>query len=145
MHFPIVIGLHRSRFLGSLIPFAALIGVMSVLAWSQPVPVRLAVLTGIASAAALARQRTVPRCIALRLERNGSLAIQHVAGGEFMAAELLPGSLAHPWLAIVRWRDAAGRVKALPVAVDSTTPADFRRLRLFLRWAGNSEGPVGGL
>jgi len=139
---PIVIGLRRSRFLASLILIAAFVGVATVFAWPQPFPVRLVVLAVIASASALAWRRTIPPCIALRLERNGAIAVQYVAGGEFLTAERLPGGFAHPWLAVFFWRGAAGRVKALTVAVDSTNAADFRRLRLFLRWAGNSEGPT---
>jgi hypothetical protein len=138
---PIVIGLRRSRFLASLILIVAFVGVAAVLVWPQPIPVRLAVLAVIAGATALAWRRAVPPCIALRLGRNGALAVQYVAGGEFLPAERLPGGFAHPWLAVVFWRDAAGRIKALAVAVDSAKAADFRRLRLFLRWAGNSEEP----
>ena len=144
MQFPIVIGLHRSRFLGSHILVAALAGGFAILAWSPPILVRLAVLAAIAGATALAWRRTAPPCSALRLERDGTVAVQYIAVGEFVPVELLPGGFAHPWLAVVRWRDGAGRVKALTVAVDSAQAADFRRLRLFLRWARNSGGPGAG-
>ena len=144
MQFPIVIGLHRSRFLGSLILVAAFAGSVAIFSWSPPILVRLAVLAAIAGATALAWRRTAPPCSELWLERDGTLAVRYIAGGEFVPVEQLPGGFAHPWLAVVRWRDAAGGVKALTVAVDSAKPADFRRLRLFLRWAGNSGGAGAG-
>jgi toxin CptA len=144
VQFPIVIGLHRSRFLGALVLSAVLFGAVTIVAWPQPLPVRLAGLAVIAIAAALAWRRTAPPCIALRLERDGAIAIQCIAGGEFLSAEVLPGGFVHRWLTVVRLRDGAGRMLALPVAVDSAKPADFRRLRLFLRWAGKAAGTGDG-
>ena len=144
MQFPIVIGLHRSRFLGALVVIAFLFGTVTTLAWPQPLAVRSGVLVVIAIAALLAWRRTVPPCMALGLERDGALTIQYAAGSEFLSAQVLPGGFVHHWLAVVRLRDATGRILALPVAVDSAKPADFRRLRLFLRWSGNAEGPSDG-
>jgi hypothetical protein len=141
---PIVIGLRRSRFLGALVLIAALAGGVTVAAWPQPLPVRFGALLVIAVSVGLAWRGAGPPCSALRLERDGAMAIQCTPTGKFRSAQVLPGGFVHPLLAIVRLRDGAGRIIALPVPVDSAKPADFRRLRLFLRWAGKAAGTGDG-
>jgi toxin CptA len=144
VQFPIVIGLHRSRLVDASIVVAALAGAVAILVWPQPILVRMAVLVATAIATILAWRRAAPPCNALRLERDGTVAVQSMAGGEFVNAERLTGGFAHPWLAVVRWRDGSGQNKLTVVAVDSAQPADFRRLRLFLRWAANTGGAGDG-
>lgn len=144
MQFPIVIGLHRSRFLGALIVIASLFGAVTIVAWPQPLPVRAGALLVIAIAALFAWRRAVPPCIALRLLGDGAMTVQYTTGGDFLSVEVLPGGFVHPWLAVIRLRDSEGRILAMPIAVDSAKPADFRRLRLFLRWTGRAEGQSDG-
>jgi len=60
--------------------------------------------------------------------------------GDFVPAQLLPGAAVHPWLTVLRLRNAAGRVCVLCLTVDSLKKEDFRRLRVFLRWRADFSG-----
>lgn len=50
------------------------------------------------------------------------------------AGALRAGSFVAPWLAILRWRPAGGRVdRTLLVSPDRLSPADFRHLRVIVK------------
>ena len=95
-----------------------------------PLRVDAAILLATAAAClacpALRAARTPRR---LAVERGGAVSVDGVAG------ELRDGSFVAPWLAIVRWRPAGARFdRTVLVARDMLPPADFRHLRVLLRW-----------
>jgi len=143
VQFPIVIGLHRSRFLGAaLVAVAALAGAVTLASPWLP-PVRGASFAAIVIVAGLAWQRLAPRLSAIRLEQTGQIFLAATGNSEFVEAELLAGATVHPWLTVIRLKTADQGKYMLIVAVDSMKPEDFRRLRVFLRWRAEFSEPVG--
>jgi hypothetical protein len=77
---------------------------------------------------ALGRLRASRR---LEVDAAGEVVVDGVAG------RLRDGAFVAPWLAIVRWRPNGARWDhTLLVAPDRLSAEDFRRLRVFVRWAG---------
>ena len=143
MQFPIVIGLHRSRFLGTaLVAITALAGVVTLALPWLPV-IRGAILASIVVVAGLAWRRLALGLSAIRLERAGKIFLAATGNSEFVEAELLAGATVHPWLTVIRLKTADQGRHMLIAAVDSMKPEDFRRLRVFLRWHAEFSGPVG--
>ena len=143
MQFPIVIGLHRSRFLGAaLVAVTALAGVVTLVSPWAPV-VRGANLAVIVIVAGFAWRRLAPGLSAIRLEQAGQIFLAATGDAEFVEAEVLAGATVHPWLTIIRLKTADQRKHLLIVAVDSMKAEDFRRLRVFLRWRAEFSVPVG--
>ncbi len=134
MQFPITIGLRRSRFLDTFLLLAAFLASAVVLAFPQSISVRVALLVVIWLIAYRARQRMLPKVATVRLEENGRISLIDESEQAPLAADLLPGAIAHPWLTALRLKKEDGRTCALIVAVDSLNAEDFRRLRIFLRW-----------
>ncbi len=134
MQFPITIGLRRSRFLETFLLLTALLASAVVLAFPQASSFQVALLVAVWLIAYRARQRMLPKFAAVRLEENGRISLIHEGEQAPVAADLLPGAIAHPWLAAFRLKKEDSRTCALIVAVNSLSAEDFRRLRLFLRW-----------
>ena len=143
MQFPIIIGLHRSRFLDLIVPGVAVVAGLAVLAWPQPLVLRFAIAGAIAVAAYWVRGALAPRFSAIRLERTGNIGVLPVGGDAFIPATLLPQAVVHAWLTVARLRTADGKIHPLLVAADSTDPQAFRKLRVFLRWLADFSQPDG--
>jgi toxin CptA len=143
VQFPIVIGLHRSCFLGAaLVAITALAGAVTLaLPWLPAV--RGASLAAIMIVAGLSWRRLAPGLSAIRLEQTGQIFLAATSNSEFVEAELLAGVTVHPWLTVIRLKTADQGKYMLIVAVDSMKPEDFRRLRVFLRWRAEFSEPVG--
>lgn len=133
MQFPILIGLHRSRFLDIGILAIALAACASILSVQQPVISPLVFLTTTWAIAARAWQKLAPKFSTIRLERDGRLSVRSLGENEFFTAELLPGATVHPWLSVIKLKTAVGDAFVI-ITVDSLNRQNFRRLRVFLRW-----------
>jgi toxin CptA len=70
----------------------------------------------------------------MRLEQNGDVSLRSIVDNEYRVAQIMPGATVHPWLTVVRFECPEQPVQTLIVTVDSLKAADFRRLRVFLRW-----------
>ena len=134
MRFPIVIGLRRSRVLGTALVAVAVLAGVATLASPWAPSVRGFNLAAICIIASLAWRRLEPGLSAIRLEQDGRIFVAAAGDTKLVEAELLAGATVHPWLTVVRLKTADHGKHRLIVAVDSTKPDDFRRLRVFLRW-----------
>ena len=61
-------------------------------------------------------------------------------GADGVARRVLPGACVHPWLTVFRLENGSRRPLTVVVTVDSLEAADFRRLRVFLRWRVSAPG-----
>lgn len=134
MQLPITIGLHRSRFLDAFIVSGALLASAGALAFPGESLIQAGVLSLACLFAFWALRQLTPSNSALRLEQNGDISLLSISKNEFKAARILPGATVHPWLTVVRYKYPERPVQTLIVTVDSLKAADFRRLRVFLRW-----------
>ena len=134
MQFPIIIGLHRSRFLDIGLGFIALLASGVIFAFPQTITIQLLIITAIWAAAGIAWRQLSLKCSAIRLERSGQISVAHHDQNEFSPAELLPSATVHPWLTVFRLKAVSGDTYTLVATVDSLKRQDFRRLRVFLRW-----------
>lgn len=137
MQFPITIGLHRSRILDVILVLAALTATAAILGFQCSPPVRTGLLTVVLVLTIQAWRSLTPTIKAIRLERTGDIFIALIGGSDFVQAAPKPAATIHPWLTIVRLATADGRTATLIAAVDSQNRADFRRLRMFMRWQAN--------
>lgn len=144
MQFPITIGLHRSRFLDAGVTLIALLASVATLVFPRSVHIQLLIILAIWVVAGFAWWRLSPSLSALRLERSGQVSIAHHGDNEFSAAELLPDATVHPWLTVVRLKTDRGDFCTLIATVDTQNRQDFRRLRVFLRWQADFNGPADG-
>ncbi|MGE5472557.1 MAG: protein YgfX [Bacteroidota bacterium] len=141
MQLPITIGLHRSRFLDGLIAVGALLASLAILFFPQQPSIRASLLLVIWLIAAAAWRQLVPKIRCIRLERDGAISLARPGDHEFNEAFALPGATVHPWLTVIRLQFAQGdHSTALVLACDSLDRADFRRLRVFLRWRADFSG-----
>ena len=134
MQFPIIIGLHRSRFLDIGLGFIVLLASGVIFAFPQTTMIQLLIIIAIWAVAGIAWRQLSPKCSAIRLERSGQISIAHHGENEFSPAELLPGATVHPWLTVFRLKAVSGDTYTLVATVDSLKRQNFRRLRVFLRW-----------
>lgn len=134
MQFPISIGLRRSRFLVGILAVSAVLAIAMVMALPWSIGAQAGVCLFVLFVASIALRQLGPTLSEIRLDESGGIQIVLVGKNEPVAATLLPGATVHPWLTVARLKTDDGRVVLLAVAVDSLKPADFRRLRVFLRW-----------
>jgi len=144
VQFPIIIGLHRSRFQGLAILGAALLGSGAALAVPRSAYIVASELLVTWLWATFAWRLSLPTLSAIRLERNGQLWIAVPGETDFHQAELLPGATVHPWLTVVRLKSESLGKRTLLLAADSLNAEDFRRLRVFLRWQAGFNDSGGG-
>lgn len=77
----------------------------------------------------------------IKLERSGEIFISRVGESDFLKATLKPRATIHPMLSIIRLATEDGRNATIIATVDSQNRADFRRLRMFMRWQANFSEP----
>ena len=143
MQFPIIIGVHRSRFLDA--GFGMLLvstGALTV-AWPQAELHRLLLLLSLAVAGLLAWRQLAPAFSAIRLEHDGRILVMLGGADEYVAAEPLPGAVVHPWLCVVRLKMPDGRVRSLNATVGTINCQNLKFLRVFLRWRAKFNEPAG--
>lgn len=134
MQFPIIIGLHRSRFLDGALILTILLVIGMILVLPYSAIIRLVTALLIAAISYDAWRKLKPTFSGIRLERSGQIYVSKKGDADFLETELLPGATVHPWLTVVRFRTPNGQKCALIAAADSMKTDDFRRLRIFLRW-----------
>ncbi len=93
-------------------------------------------LTLTASLAFHLRRSPPPR---LRCKADGQLEIQRDAG--WKTASVLPGSVALPWLIVLRWREN-DRHHSLLLPADALPAPMHRRLRVWLHWKSGAQDAV---
>jgi len=140
VQFPILIGLRRSRLLDLAVLMAALLASASIFWFSGAQLIKVALIFATWALALVAWRNLRPNFHSIRLERSGHIFAARAGGADFSRVELEPLSTVHPWLTVIRLKTENGRGKMVIVSADSLLNADFRRLRMFLRWqAGFNE------
>lgn len=112
--------------------------------WLTPLPVAAKAATTVAIAASLvyyvardAALHAANAIVVLEIKENGSISFQ-TRSGQWVEAELLGSSYVSPRLTLVNLRPLGlRRVRHLILLPDSLDPRDFRRLRVWLRWAAS--------
>lgn len=142
MQFPITIGLRRSRLIDLLIVVATAISVLVIASFPVAPGICAGLMLVVTVIAAWSWRCNQPTVWALRLERDGRIALAGRGQNAFVAAECLPGATVHPWLTVLRLKARGGAKYLLFLAPDSLGRDDFRRLRVFLRWRADFSGDV---
>jgi toxin CptA len=114
--------------------------------WLVPIPVLGKAVFTIAIAVSLiffmardAALHSARSIVALELRESGGIACQSRLG-EWVECELLGSSYVSPHLTVVQLRPHGGWLARRVIVVpDNVEPADFRRLRTWLRWKGGSD------
>jgi len=143
VQFPIIIGLHRSRFPDGALIVTTLLVMVITMALPYSAIIRLVIALLIVVVGYVAWRKLKPTVSGIRLERSGLIFVSEAGSMNFLEAELLPGATVHPWLTVVRLSALNGKKCALVVVADSMKIDDFRRLRVFLRWRAKFSSPVG--
>ena len=122
------VSLRPSRIVAACIA-AATVATLALVA-ATPLRVDAAILLATAVACLACPALRVARAARrLGVERGGAVSVDGAAG------ELRDGSFVAPWLTLVRWRPAGARFdRTVLVVPDMLPPADFRALRVLLRW-----------
>lgn len=141
MQFPITIGLHRSRFLDTILVLAALSATAAILGFPCSPSIRAGLFVAVLVLAIQAWYSLTPTIKAIRLERTGEIFIARVGEGVFVQATPKPGATIHPWLSIIRLMTEDGRTATLIATVNRKNGENLRRLRMFIRWQANFSGP----
>lgn len=141
MQLPITVGLHRSFFLASALAASHVLAALVIGLPPWTLAAKILLLTFVGASALLAWRLRPEKVTALRLLRDGRLECQLTGSQEFQAADLLPGATVHPWLTVIHLRVAGGRV-VVAVLPDSAVAADYRRLRMWLRWQARFKGAM---
>ena len=144
MQFPIIIGLRRSRFLDAMLLIVVILVNAAILSFQCSPSILLGLLFANLALAGLAWLSLRPTIKTIRLERNGDIFIMRVGDNDFLRATPRAGATIHPWLSIIRLTTEDGRTATLIATVDSQNRADFRRLRMFMRWQANFSEPTDG-
>ena len=144
MQFPVIIGLHRSRILAGMCALAAITAAAGLLMLPRStgnLPL-FWLLWGLATLAAIYGLRT--NTAVIRLEKGGALSLQAAADGAWETVKLDDTLFVHPWLTVFRLHHAGGRRQYIVLTTDSLSAADFRHLRVFLRWQVPFNAPDDG-
>jgi len=146
VQFPITIGLRRS-FLIWLLPLLGLVASFILLmlplaanirGWM--VSVSLLGLTGL-----IWQKNHSCRIQTLRLSADGSMSVAFAGTADYFVPVILQlGATVHPWLTVMRLQ-AGKKVYRAVLTPESIDRDDFRRLRVFLRWAAKFNEPDAGL
>jgi len=142
VRFPIIIGLRRSFLLGALVLFAHVAALLAISVPAWPWAGLLAIMVLISLAFSSWRWWRLP-ADGLRLEADGRITLTAPGREAHVECELLPGSLAHPWLTVLRLR-CPDRLVTVAIAADSAAAADRRHLRVWLRWVAKVGDPASG-
>jgi toxin CptA len=137
VQFPITIGLHRSRILDAIVVLVALAAITAILGFQCSPLLRAGLFIAVLVLAIQTWYSLTPSIKAIRLERAGDIFIALVGESDFVQAAPKPRATIHPWLSIIRLATVDGQTATLIATVDSQNAADFRRLRMFMRWQAN--------
>ena len=141
MQFPIVIGLHRSRFLDGALLVTTTIALMAISFVPWPVVVSALLGVVVLLVAILAARALKPQVQVLRIDNDGRISCRAGQDTALFPVRLCSGPSAHSWLTVLRLEGEQGNYRLL-IAPDSLASEDFRRLRVWLRWRTEvSAGP----
>ncbi|MDO9226990.1 MAG: protein YgfX [Pseudomonadota bacterium] len=133
---PLLLDTHASRVARRLALALHLAALAALLLARLPPIVWAAGLALLAMSLTLSTRRPdLPR---LRCKSDGRLEIWR--DGSWRAAQLLPDSVALPWLIVLRWREN-GRRHRLLLPPDALRGDEHRRLRVWLRWKADVVAP----
>jgi len=135
VQFPIIIGVHRSRFLDALLVLLALLAVSAILAFHCPQSIRAGLLILVLLLTSLAWRGLTPTLRSIRLERSGEILVARIIGEtDFVPALPRPGATIHPWLMVITLDLADGRPATLILTVNRKNSQNLKCLRVFMRW-----------
>jgi toxin CptA len=134
VQFPIIIGLHRSRFLDAMLLSAVILACAAILSFDGAPPVRAGLVLVVTLQAIQAWRALTPVIGSIRLERSGDIFVARVGQNDFVLATLKPGATIHPWLTVIRLVTADGCPATIIATVDRKNSENLRRLRMFMRW-----------
>lgn len=143
MQLPITIGLHRSRIGDGILLLVGTLATVAWCFWPQVFAMHLASVVLILAGLWFVRRQLEPSLRVLRMDRAGGISGSSGPGDGLETLHPLSGAIVHPWLTVVRFRDDRGRRYVVFATVDSMSPDDFRRFRVFLRWRVKFTEPAG--
>lgn len=133
MQFPIMIGLHRSRFLAGALLLAHGLVIAGILATPWPQEIRAALfLLGLISLIHALRESNI-LVETLHLFADGHCAVVRVGGQAQEICTLLPGFFIHPLLTVFRLQTDDATLISVVALPDTMSAEDHRRLRVWLR------------
>jgi len=141
VQFPILIGLHRSRLLDTILLIAVILASAAILGFRCSPSIHASLFCAVLLLAMQAWYALTPAIKQIRLERNGEIFIARVGESDFVQAVPKPGAIIHPWLTVVRLQTADARTATLIATVDRKNSENLRRLRMFMRWQANFSEP----
>lgn len=143
MQLPITIGLHRSRIVDGVLLLVGSLAAVVWCIWPHAIGIQLTGVALILSGLWFIRWQLEPSLRILRMDREGGMSGSTGAGDGQETLYALSGAIVHPWLTVVRFRGESGRRYTVLATVDSMSPEDFRRFRVFLRWRVKFDEPAG--
>lgn len=130
----------RSGYLAGLLLLAhagamALLWPLAMPAWGKAVVILAMIASLVFFLAHVALLRTPEAVVAIEIKEGGEIVIQ-TRRGEWRACRLSSGSYVSPWLTIlVLAQDNRRSAHYVVITPDNVDAEDFRRLRVWLRWA----------
>lgn len=140
MQFPIIIGLHRSRFLDAMLLAVVMLACAAILFFDGAPSVRAGLVFLVVLLAIQAWRALTPLIRSIRLERNGEFFVAKTGETDFVQATLKPGVTIHPWLTVIRLVTADDCPATIIATVDRKNSENLRRLRMFMRWQAKFSG-----
>ncbi|MBU1365101.1 MAG: hypothetical protein KKE51_14895 [Gammaproteobacteria bacterium] len=140
MQFPIVVGLHRSRFLDVMLLSALILACSAILSFDCASSVQGGLVFVVVLLAIQAWRALTPLIGSIRLERSGEVFVAKAGENEFVQATLKPGATIHPWLTVIRLVTADDCPATIIATVDRENRENLRRLRMFMRWQAKFSG-----
>lgn len=144
MQLPITIGLRRSRIGDGVLLLISMLSVVTWSFWPESIGMRLVGTILIFAGLWLIRRQLEPVLHIIKMDGDGRVSGGSGEGDGLEVLHALPGAIVHPWLTVVRFQDERGRRYVVFATIDSMSPDDFRRFRVFLRRRLKFSGPVGG-
>ncbi|MBL8429664.1 MAG: hypothetical protein JNJ95_07240 [Dechloromonas sp.] len=141
MQFPRIIGLRRSRFLDAMLVLAAILAGGAIVNFQTSMAMQICLSAVLVIVTIHAWQALKPEIQSIRLERNGEVFLLRVGEIDYLIASPEPKATIHPWLSVIRLTTEDGRRSTLIATVDSLKGADFRGLRIFMRWQATFNEP----
>lgn len=141
MQFPILIGLHRSRFLDAMLLAVVILVSAAILGFQCSLAVQGCLLFAVLLLAIQAWQALTPTIELIRLERSGEIFIARAGESDFVQAVPKPGAIIHPWLTVIRLSTEDARSATLIATVNRKNSENLRRLRMFMRWQASFSEP----
>lgn len=142
MQFPIIIGLHRSRFLDVMLLSVLILACAAILSFDCAPSVQGGLVFLVVLLAIQAWRALTPFIGLIRLERSGEVFVAKAGANDFVQATLKPGATIHPWLTVIRLETADDGPATIIATVNRENSENLRRLRMFMRWQAKFSGAI---